>query len=181
MLPDMFQNSPLIHKGERLDIHTVNLPGSTKDAPIKRELIVHPGAVVILPMIDERHVVMIRNERYAVGETLWELPAGTLEPQEESIESCASRELVEETGYRSRSITKLIEFYSAPGFCTELLHVFVAKDLEHVGQELDECERITVEVTPIEQVVEMIQDNRIRDAKTIATILYYQTFTGNND
>ncbi len=177
----MFQNAPLIHKGERIGIHAVTLPGGTADNPINRVLVAHPGAVVILPMIDEHHVVMIRNERYAVGQTLWELPAGTLEPDLESIEHCARRELIEETGYRAASIEKLVEFYSAPGFCTELLQVFIATQLEHVGQDLDDCENISVEITPIKQVIQMIKDNAIRDAKTIATILYYHAFMETTD
>src|SRR5262245_48348186 len=87
----------LIHRGRKIELYldTAELPdGST----IRRDLIIHPGAVVILPLVDAGHVCLLRNYRYIIGETLWELPAGTLEPGEPT-EIAAVRELIEETGY----------------------------------------------------------------------------------
>ena len=140
-----------------------------------REVVQPADAVVVLPMLDKDTVVLIRNERFAVGQTLWELPAGTLESGEDPT-LCAGRELLEETGYMAGEVTRLLAFYPTPGFCTELLTAFLAQNLEFKCQNLDETERITTEAVPLNESIHMIRDNRIRDAKTIATLLYYQTF-----
>ncbi len=142
---------------------------------MRREVVVPANAVVILPMLDDDTVILIRNERFAVGQTLWELPAGTLEDGENPA-LCAGRELLEETGYAAAEVQRLIEFYPTPGFCTELLTAFLARNLTFRGQDLDETERITTEAIGLNQSIQMVRDNRIRDAKTIATLLYYQTF-----
>lgn len=164
----------LVH-GSRIDIYEVDLALQTQGQLSGiRELVAHPGAVVILPLLDDQ-VVMIRNHRWAINRELWELPAGTLEPPEPP-DLCAGRELVEETGYRAGRIVPLINFYSSPGFCSELLHTFVATDLEHVGQHLEETEKIQVELLPFTSVLEMVKSNQICDAKTIATLLYYDGF-----
>ncbi len=167
-------DKPLLYEGVRFKIHGVEVAkhsGGTK----RREIVVPANAVVILPMLDEQTVVLIRNERFAVGQTLWELPAGTLEAGEDPA-LCAGRELIEETGYAAAELTRLIEFFPTPGFCTEMLTAFLARDLSFEGQNLDETERITTEAVPLDRSIQMIQDNTIRDAKTIATLLYYQTF-----
>jgi ADP-ribose diphosphatase len=169
----MTDNAVLFH-GTRFDVRGVELPRRS-GGTIRREVVVPANAVVVLPMLDERTVVLIRNERFAVGQTLWELPAGTLE-QGEDPAVCAGRELEEETGYRAQEITRLIEFYPSPGFCTELLTAFLARDLTFQGQDLDETERITTEAIPLKESIQRVRDNRIRDAKTVATLLYYQTF-----
>ena len=142
---------------------------------IEREMVIHPGAVVILPIIDANRIVLIRNERFAVEKTLWELPAGTLEPGELPLQT-AGRELIEETGYQSNDIKPLITFYSSPGFCNEIMHAFVAKDLSLVGQQLEDSEKIEPEVVDLKQVYAMIQMGEICDGKTIATLLYFKAF-----
>jgi ADP-ribose diphosphatase len=174
-MPDhpMTDNAVLFH-GTRFDVRGVELPRRS-GGTIRREVVVPANAVVVLPMLDEQTVVLIRNERFAVGQTLWELPAGTLERGEDPA-VCAGRELEEETGYRAEEITRLIEFYPSPGFCTELLTAFLARDLTFQGQDLDETERITTEAIPLKESIQRVRDNRIRDAKTVATLLYYQTF-----
>ncbi len=135
-----------------------------------RELVVHPGAVVILPCIEDR-VLLIRNYRFAVKKTLWELPAGTLESGE-SPETCAARELIEETGYQADQIKPLLHFYTTPGFCDEILYAYEASGLTFVGQNLDEGEQIEVVPTPFAKAVEMIFSGEIVDAKTISVLLY---------
>lgn len=137
-----------------------------------KEIIVHPGAVVILPLLDDRTVVMIRNRRVAVGETLLELPAGTLEPAEEPLR-CAAREVIEETGYRAGRIEPLIDFFTSPGICTERMFAFVARDLVHQGQDLDDTEQITPEPVALARTFELIRTGVIRDGKSIATLLYF--------
>jgi len=179
MLPDFPQPGPILLHGARFEVRQVNIPAKKPGQPPQtRELIVHPGAVVILPILADGNIALIRNKRWAVGEELWELPAGTLEPPEPP-DQCAARELIEETGYRAGRLTHLTDFYSCPGFCTELLYAFLATDLTHVGQQLEETEQITVEPTPWDRVLEMIRSHQIRDAKTIAALLYYATFMRN--
>jgi len=168
------QASEPVFQGVRFNIHQVELAGQ-RGRSVRREVVVAPSAVVILPLLDQQQVVLIRNERFAVGQTLWELPAGTIEPGEQP-KDCAARELTEEAGYRARKIEKLIDFYPSPGICTERMYAYMANDLQQVGQNLDENERITVEVISIKKSIQMIQDNTIRDGKTIATLLYYQAF-----
>jgi ADP-ribose pyrophosphatase len=124
---------------------------------------------------------MIRNRRYAVGDELWELPAGTLGcadptcPTEDPA-ACAARELIEETGYRAGRLTRLNAFFSAPGFCNELLTAFLAEQLEFVGQSADEGESITAHAIDWHQALAWAQTGEIRDAKTLATLLWAQCF-----
>lgn len=162
-------------KGSRFDVYQLELAPRSAGKPVqKRELIVHPGAVVVLPVLDDK-LILIRNKRWSVNEVLWELPAGTLEPPE-SPAVCAGRELIEETGYEAGSIEPLVDFYSSPGFCTELLYCFVARNLRHVGQQLEETEDIVVEPLKLDRVLDMVRTNEIRDGKSIAAILYYNSF-----
>jgi ADP-ribose pyrophosphatase len=138
-------------------------------------MVVHPGAAVILPLLDEQHVVMIRNERPIEDVPLWELPAGTLEPPE-LPEVTAGRELIEEAGYQAGKIELLTKFYASPGICTEMMYCYVATDLTVVGQRLEPNEKIVVKVMPLDEAIQMIRDGVIIDGKTVATLLYYQTF-----
>lgn len=156
----------------------------------QREVVEAADAVVILPLIADGEaegfdfrgpgVVLIRNERFAVKDTLWELPAGTIEPGE-SPDDCAPRELIEETGYKAQRVTKLAAFFPTPGFCTELLHAYRAEGLTFVGQDLDETENITAQALAWNEAMKMVRDNVIRDGKTIATLLYHQAFNGRSD
>ncbi|MFA7236414.1 MAG: NUDIX hydrolase [Phycisphaeraceae bacterium] len=144
----------------------------------QREMIVHGGAVLVLPILDDApggRVVMIRNQRFAVGKELWELCAGTLEKDEDPAE-CAARELIEETGYEAKTIEKLCEFYTSPGMTNELMRVFTARDLTHVGQRLEATEQIQVELRRWPDVLEMVRTGEIVDGKTIAGILFYEAF-----
>lgn len=171
----------MLLRGSRFEVHQVDIPPKKAGQPSSvRELVVHPGAVVILPLLPDGTIALIRNRRWAVSEELWELPAGTLEPPEPP-DQCAARELIEETGYAAESITPMTKFYSCPGFCTEMLYAFLATGLNHVGQQLEETELITVVPTPLERSLDMIRNGDIRDAKTIATLLYYANFMRNAD
>lgn len=121
---------------------------------------------------------MIRNFRIAVDETLLELPAGKLEPGEKP-ERAARRELAEETGYDCDQVRKIGEFYTSPGFTDELMHAYVATELEESRQRLEPGETITVEVRTLSEVLELIHTGGIRDGKTIAALLMYWTFMRN--
>jgi ADP-ribose pyrophosphatase len=159
------------HRGRLLTVEVLSWTDPDGRA-IEREVVRHPGAVVIVPWLDDQRVVLIRNVRVAAGEDLLELPAGTLEPDEEP-QAAAGRELAEETGYRPGRVRALGEFYTTPGFCDEKLRVYVADELEWVGQQLDPGEQIAVVVVTWADALAMIDDGRIRDGKTIAGLLLW--------
>ena len=140
-----------------------------------REIVEHPGAVVILALTDDKKIVMIRQFRKPAEEVLWELPAGTIEPGED-LENCARRELEEETGYYPRKITNIITFFSSPGFCNERLTLFLAEDLEKRNKNEDADEFIKVQLITLDKTLDMVRKNIIRDAKTIIGILYFLSY-----
>jgi len=131
--------------------------------------VTHPGAVVVLPILDDGRIVFIRQFRHALDEILWELPAGTLEPDEPPMET-ARRELIEETGYRSDSMEPLVEFFTSPGILTERMSAFVARGLRWVGARPDHGESIAVEPLPIQTAYDRYLSGDFRDAKTIAVL-----------
>ena len=137
-----------------------------------RDMMQHPGAVTVIPMVDEQHVCLIRNFRIGVNQTLIELPAGTLEAGEDPGQ-CARRELVEETGFRAETINRLHSFYMSPGVMDERMHLFAASDLEEGSAAREPGEFIENLVIPWSQAIEMIHDGEIQDAKTIVGLLYY--------
>jgi ADP-ribose pyrophosphatase len=163
--------------GRVFGVDRVVLPGPG-DSTIERHIVVHGGSVVVLPILDDGRVVLIRNDRFAVGQTLWELCAGTLKAGEDPA-VCAARELEEETGYRAGQVRPLCGFYTCPGFCTEFLHCFMATGLQHVGQALDETEQIEVEAVEAAVAIRMVHEGQIVDAKTIASLLYWWTLVRN--
>ena len=158
----------------RLEMHHLLADGQR----VAKEVCVHPGAVVILPLLDAQTIVLIRNRRYAVGKILVELPAGTLEKDEDPI-NCAGRELLEETGYLAGRMKPMRSFYSSPGILTEKMHVFLAYDLHKQSQDLQEDEQIQVFTATLGEAVEMIHQGEIEDAKTIAALLMYERFFAN--
>jgi len=135
-----------------------------------REVVDHRPAVVIVPIDDSGNLLMVRQYRYAVGETLLEAPAGVVEEGEEPDET-AQRELQEEVGRISGNLRKLGEFWATPGFCNELMHAYVARDLSHSSLAADDDENITVVPVPVAEALDMIASGAIRDAKTIAVLL----------
>jgi ADP-ribose pyrophosphatase len=149
-----------------------------------REMVVHPGSVVVLPLLADGRIVMIRNRRFTVERTLLELCAGTREVghdgEPEDIAQCAARELEEETGYRASVLEPLLAFYPSPGLSNELMHVFVARGLVKTEQQLDQSEQIEVELLTPQAVLECIRRQEICDAKTIAAVLYFHTWAQTN-
>ncbi len=166
------QPSEVLVRGNRFNVERRHVPkrGGGSEA---RELIVHPGSVVILPLLDDGRIVLIRNTRFTVNRALWELPAGTRKP-EEPVELCAARELEEETGYRARELRELLAFYPAPGIADERMFAFVARGLEPTRQQLDDTEQIEVHPTAVAEVMRMIEAGEIEDGKTIATVLFWR-------
>jgi ADP-ribose pyrophosphatase len=134
---------------------------------VVRQVVQHPGAVVIMPQLEDGRLVMIEQYRFAVGETLLEFPAGTLEPGEAPLE-CARRELIEETGYRAEHWRALGVTYPSPGYCDEQQHLFMATGLvpEHAAG--DEDEILEVKRLTVQEVERAIADGTLVDAKSIA-------------
>ncbi|TVQ55678.1 MAG: NUDIX hydrolase [Phycisphaerales bacterium] len=139
---------------------------------ITREIVRHPGAVLIVPVLNEQKLILIRNYRIAPDQTLWEFPAGKLEPGEDP-RNAALRELEEETGYSAARIEPLGTFYTSPGFADELMHVFVAEELSEVGQRLEPGEEIEVHLIGREDALEMATDGRMQDGKSIAALFMW--------
>jgi ADP-ribose pyrophosphatase len=137
-----------------------------------RETVQHPGAVTVLPILDDGRVCLIRNYRVAVDKTLVELPAGTLEPGEDPA-TTAGRELIEETGYRAASIDKLSEFYMSPGILNERMHLYLARGLRPGPPALEPGEQIETWVVPWAEAMRMALDGSIEDAKTLVGLLYF--------
>lgn len=150
-----------------LRVDTVRLPNGRLS---QREIVEHRGAVAIVPMLSKDTLLMVRQFRLAANEVLLEVPAGTLEP-DEPPEVCAARELEEETGYRAATLSPLFSLYLAPGYSQEILHVFLAQDLEKTSQQVEDDENVEVVAIPLQGAVEMVLDGAIKDAKTIAALL----------
>ncbi|MDA1050951.1 MAG: NUDIX hydrolase [Planctomycetota bacterium] len=145
----------------------------TADGQIRTRAVVrHPGAVTIIPIVDDDRVCLIRNFRVSVNENLIELPAGTLEPPEPP-DQAAYRELQEETGYRAGTMRELHGFYLSPGILDERMHLFVATNLEMVGAAREPGEEIENFVVSWQEALELVESRQIQDAKTIVGLLLY--------
>jgi ADP-ribose pyrophosphatase len=161
----------LVHTGRKIRVFLdrTTAPDGTE---IVRDLIAHPGAVVILPVLDRDHVCLLRNHRWVVGETLWELPAGTLEPGEDIVHA-AQRELLEETGYRAESWRSLGYLYASPGVLDEKLHLFIAEGLTPGPSRPEADEDLEPVTLDFAEALAMCLDGRIKDAKTITALLLW--------
>jgi len=137
--------------------------------PATREVVEHRGAAAIVPLLTDNQVVLVRQYRYPIGLELLEIPAGTLEINEAPYQ-CAMRELTEETGFACKELTKISECYIAPGYSTEKIHFYLAKELTRSSAHPDEDERIKVEIITLPAVLEKIRKGEICDAKTICAI-----------
>jgi ADP-ribose pyrophosphatase len=152
-----------------MSLQTHRLPnGELSD----REVIEHPGAVCLVPMVDEDHVCLVRVYRFATGQSLVEVPAGTLDPGEHP-DVTAARELREETGYSAAKIRKLAEWWVSPGILTERMHLYVCEGLTLGKTNLQPDESIETTLVPWDEAMAMTLDGRIEDAKTLASLLIY--------
>jgi ADP-ribose pyrophosphatase len=157
-----------IRRGRVFDITVENVT-LTNGVTIDLEILRHPGAAAIVPLLADNRVVMLKQYRHAAGQFMWEIPAGTLNSDEAPL-VCAQRELVEETGYRAAAWETMGAVTPVPGYSDEKIHLYLARDLTPAAQNLDPDEILEVHPLPLEEVVAMITDGRIHDAKTIAGI-----------
>lgn len=143
----------------------------------QREVVEHRGAVAIIALTPEGRLAMVRQWRHPAEREMVEIPAGSLDPGEEPLE-CARRELEEETGYVAEVVEPLVGFFSAPGFCAEYLHVYVARGLQHSKARPDDDEFVEVEQVSWDDAVMMCRDGRIQDAKSLVAILMVESLGG---
>ncbi len=161
-----------VYHGKRFNVE--KLTGvDERGKSFTREVVRHPGAVVVLPVLDDNHVVMIENYRVAVGATLLELPAGTREPNEPP-EVTAERELIEETGYRAGRIERFHSFYASPGIMDEEMILYLATDLTPGEPERESGEEIENRVLTWDEAMQALSSGRIKDAKSIVGLLLYR-------
>jgi ADP-ribose pyrophosphatase len=151
-----------------LDVDEVEEPGDVRST---REVVRQRGSVAALPVHDDGRVVLVRQFRYAVADRVWELPAGRIDAGE-TPEEGARRELEEEVGLRARSLELLSEFWTSPGFCDEVMHLYRATDLEPVPPRPEEDERIEPATFTLEEAREMMRTGEIREGKTVVALLF---------
>jgi ADP-ribose pyrophosphatase len=158
----------VFHVGRfRLDTENITLDnGNDTTVHVLR----HPGAVAVVPFLDEDTVILIYQYRHTMGDYIWEIPAGTLNADEDPLD-CAGRELLEETGFRAQEIRPIGEIFTAPGYSDERLHLFLAGDLLQDVQNTEPDEVIHVRRVPFSRALAMIDSGEIRDAKTIAGLM----------
>lgn len=165
----------ILLKTRRFDV--VRLSYQSADGQThQREVARHPGAVTILPLLEDGRVCLIRNYRVAVDQTLIELPAGTLEPGEDPLVT-ARRELEEETGYRCAALEQLCEFFMSPGILSERMLLFLATGLTAGPPRLEAGEQIENLLVSWQDAMRFIERGEIHDAKTLAGLLWYDRFS----
>src|SRR5687768_6270097 len=160
--------SETIYKGKVFDIRIDEIREGAVE--YKREIVVHKGSAVIVPVFDDGTVALVRQYRHAAGKYLLEICAGTLNAGEDP-EVGAIRELEEEIGVKAAKLEKITEFYVSPGFLTEKMFVFLATDLSEVGQKLEDDELLTIERHTFPDLFSMIRRGEIEDAKSIAGLI----------
>lgn len=157
-----------IHKGRILDfrLEKITLPNG---ATITLDIVRHPGAAAVVAVDAHREVTLINQFRHAAGGFIWEIPAGTLNPGEEP-ETCARRELREEAGLDADEWLRLGSILTSPGFCDEVIHLYLARGLRQGAQQLDHDEILSLKRVPFTHALRMIRDGEIQDAKSIAAL-----------
>ncbi len=160
-----------VYSGKIVDLVVDTL--DVRGKPAIREVVQHPGGVVILAEMEDGRIAFVRQHRYPLDQELLELPAGKLEPQEEP-EVSAARELEEEIGFRADFLEHVFSFYSTPGFCDELLHLYYTNRLEKTSAKPDEGEDLVVEFYSLEEAIEMTGRGEIRDGKTLLALFWLQ-------
>lgn len=162
----------IIYQGKKIQL-VQDTSTASDGQPIVRDIVLHPGAVAILPLPDRDHVCLLRNRRATVGETLIEIPAGTLEPGE-NPDHAAVRELAEETGYSAAAWRKLREFYPSPGVLSEKMFLYVAENLTPGTMKPERDEELEPFVVGWSEALDWAMDGTIKDAKSLVAILLWE-------
>lgn len=167
-------NPDIVYQSKRFHIERV-VQTTADGREHEKEIVRHPGAVVILPILPDSRLVFVKNYRVAVEATLIELPAGTLDRDEPPIDT-AVRELAEETGYRAGKIEPLLTFCMSPGILDEEMYLFLATELTSGKMSLEPGEDIEPFSCTLSEALKMIECGEIRDAKTLVSLLYFERF-----
>ena len=163
------RHSRHVHTGRVFDL-LVETVALANGATVDLEVVRHPGAAAIVPITADNRVILLRQYRHSVRDTLWEIPAGTRDGDEAPL-SCARRELEEETGYSAQRWQPLGELLPVPGYADERIHLFLASDLTASSQSLDRDEQISVHPLDFQEALRMIDAGTIFDGKTVAALL----------
>src|ERR1700756_1692596 len=166
--------SEIIYEGKAFGVRRDELIEPTGVRTV-REMVTHPGSVVVLPVLPDGRIVLVRQYRYAARQYLWELVAGRME-RGEGPKKGAERELIEETGYRAKKFTVFLDFFPTPGFLEERMYLLLAEGVTAGEAAPEEDEKIEVRPFRLTELKQMIKSGRLRDAKSIAGILFYLTF-----
>jgi len=165
--------SQILYKGKVFDHQVDEIEYESGNIGI-REVAIHPGGAVVVPVKDDGKIILVKQFRYPLQKTLIELPAGKLDKGEDPL-ICATRELEEETGYRAKEIKKLGEIYTAPGYCTEVLHIYFAGGLIPGNHNREEGEMgMEILELSVQEIESLILSGKITDAKTIVGIYYFK-------
>ena len=166
--------SEVLYQGKVFSLQrdTVIEPGGVQ---ADRDIIVHPGSVVVMPVFNDGRILLIRQYRHSVGEFLWELVAGRKEPKETPA-AAARRELIEETGYRAKRLRKMMRVVPTPGFANEWMWIFAAEGLTAGAAQPEDDEQIMPRIFTLKEAMKLIERGTLRDAKSICGILYYNQF-----
>ena len=167
-------NRELCFEGSILDFYqdTIELPDGKCE---KWDFVCHrKGAAAVLPVLEDGRVLLVRQYRNALERETLEIPAGSRDSVTEDTKVCAARELEEETGYKANQLTPLLSLKTTVAFCNEFIDVYLARDLKKGVQHLDEGEFIDLEAYELEELTAMIEEGKIQDSKTVASILAYQ-------
>ena len=161
---EQWKENKVIYDGAIFRVRTGDV--TLEDGTIaQREVIEHPGGVGVVPYTGEG-VILVRQYRIAIGKTILEMPAGKRESDEDPA-ACGMRELIEETGYRAGKLIDAGAVYATVGYCSEKIHIYLALDLEHIGQNLDDEERIELVELSLDAVRQGLKENQFEDAKTV--------------
>ncbi len=162
----------IMYRGRKIEV-AVDTFTAADGTPMRRDVILHPGAVAILPLVDADHICLVEQHRPVIGSTLLEIPAGTLEPAEPP-EQAARRELAEETGYQAASWRKLTEFFPSPGVISERSHLYLAQNLTPGTMQLEKDEALEPRIVAWNDALRWARDGTLSDAKTLLAILLWE-------